>query len=136
MNVTVTKDDGTTHTKYVSCETHRFLTEDFLSKFEFEPDHEQIRAKETAQTVLEWYDIIPAELEKAYRNSNGTNETTKGLGTRSHGQNNQLNIAAALKAVENMITQAGKVQVGDPTGQIKPDTPDGVTRIYIASEES
>ena len=70
MNVTVTKDDGTTHTKYVSCETHRFLTEDFLSKFEFEPDHEQIRAKETAQTVLEWYDIIPAELEKAYRNSN------------------------------------------------------------------
>lgn len=49
FTVTLTKDDGTEYRTYVTCETHRFLTEDFLEKFEFEPDHEAIRQRETAQ---------------------------------------------------------------------------------------
>lgn len=42
----ITREDGSTHSTQIKCETHRFLLRDFLDKFEFEPDHEKIRTSE------------------------------------------------------------------------------------------
>lgn len=53
LRVTVTKEDGTETTRHLDCKTHRFLTETFLEKFEYEPDHEAIRQRETAAIQAE-----------------------------------------------------------------------------------
>ena len=46
VDVRITEDDGSRKNTSVYCKTHRFLTEDFLDKFEYEPDHEEIRRSE------------------------------------------------------------------------------------------
>jgi len=47
--VNETDPDGKTVTRLVPYEEHRFLLKDFLTLFEFEPDHERVRAEELRQ---------------------------------------------------------------------------------------
>lgn len=72
--VVETDGEGRTVERTITCKTHRFLTEDFLAKFEFEPDHEAIRADEVAriqgeitalQVEMTEAQTNPAILEKA-----------------------------------------------------------------------
>lgn len=46
VKVVVPKDDGTTRETWVHCGEHEFLLRDFLRSFEFEENHEEIRARE------------------------------------------------------------------------------------------
>jgi len=46
VKVVVPKDDGSTRETWVRCGEHEFLLRDFLRSFEFEENHEEIRARE------------------------------------------------------------------------------------------
>jgi hypothetical protein len=49
VRLEIPQEDGTTNTVYFWNKEHRFLLNDFLNTFEFEPDHESVRAHELAQ---------------------------------------------------------------------------------------
>lgn len=65
--VVVTDADGHSVQRTITCTTHRFLTEDFLQKFEFEPDHEAVRTKELASIQAE---ITALQVEMAEAQTN------------------------------------------------------------------
>lgn len=46
IKVEIPKEDGSLRETWVRCGDHDFLLRDFLASFEFEPNHEEIRAKE------------------------------------------------------------------------------------------
>jgi hypothetical protein len=46
--ITVTNSDGAKRERHMRFTEHRFLLEDFLARFEFEPDSERVRAAEVA----------------------------------------------------------------------------------------
>ena len=45
-NLEIPQEDGTTYSSYFKYKEHRFLVEEFLSLFEFEPDYERVRGAE------------------------------------------------------------------------------------------
>lgn len=46
---TRSSEGGKSYTRWVAYDEHRFLLDDFLQSFEFEPDHQRIRSQEIAQ---------------------------------------------------------------------------------------
>src|SRR5690606_27342549 len=62
--VTVQQEDGRTWTTHRKHDTHRFLVDEFLIAFEYEPNHEKIRAEEI-QAVQVRISDLQAELMTA-----------------------------------------------------------------------
>ncbi|WP_454865431.1 hypothetical protein [Pseudomonas hormoni] len=46
VRVEIPNAEGNITSRYITCKEHPFLLADFLAKFEFEPDHQQVRADE------------------------------------------------------------------------------------------
>lgn len=65
--VTTTGADGNTRTRWVRYHEHRFLLNDFLRRFEFEPDAQRVRAQE-ADEVQQRIRALQAELVETPRN--------------------------------------------------------------------
>lgn len=49
VEIEVPQEDGTVRSRETKFKTHRFLTKDFLAKFTFQPDHQQIRNAEVQE---------------------------------------------------------------------------------------
>lgn len=65
--VVTTDSEGKETKRTITCTTHRFLTQDFLEKFEFEPGHEEIRANEVA-TIQQEITALQVEMTEAQTN--------------------------------------------------------------------
>ncbi|WP_199031317.1 hypothetical protein [Ralstonia sp. ASV6] len=67
VTLLIPQEDGTTNEVWFEYDEHRFLLSDFLSKFEFEPDYQRIRAEEVRQ-VQGRINALQAELLDAQSN--------------------------------------------------------------------
>lgn len=63
----IPQDDGSTRRSYFVYDEHRFLLNDFLSAFEFEPDHQRIRSNEVRE-VQNRINTLQAELLETQSN--------------------------------------------------------------------
>ncbi|HEP6431520.1 TPA: hypothetical protein VDB83_005852 [Burkholderia cenocepacia] len=61
VNLEIPQDDGSTRTKWFRYDEHRFLLDDFLNQFEYEPEHQQIRNTEV-RAVQGRVNALQAEL--------------------------------------------------------------------------
>lgn len=63
----IPQEDGSTRRRYFVYDEHRFLLDDFLSEFEFEPDHQLIRSGEVRE-VQNRINALQAELLETQSN--------------------------------------------------------------------
>lgn len=62
----IPQDDGATHARWIRYDEHRFLLDEFLAAFEFEPDYQRIRAQEL-HAVQERVAALQGELLESQR---------------------------------------------------------------------
>ena len=63
----IVKPDGSTSTKFIRYNEHRFLLHDFLNRFQFEPDHQKVRTAEL-MAVQGRINSLQSELMEAHTN--------------------------------------------------------------------
>ncbi|MBN3729482.1 hypothetical protein [Burkholderia sp. Tr-20390] len=102
VKLAIPQDDGSTRTQWFRYDEHRFLIDDFLNQFEYEPDHQPIRNNEV-RAVQSRVNALQAELIETQSNP-ALLASVVDAGLRAH----------AEKESQSATTPAGTEPTGMP----------------------